>query len=112
MKMNKTIVMSFLASLFLPLISAIDNPMGLDLYYLFVENIFGSFLFSIIGFSAFFVLLGMFSRMSITLMSFMIGLFIMVNLMGLIGMGFIFIVFVFAGIYLGSAIVKLFSQMF
>jgi hypothetical protein len=84
MKLNKNILWT-VAAFLLPLIMAADKPDGFDLYYLFVENIFGGFWWAMFGFILVWVILGMISRMSVTLLVLLIGLWVMVNLIGAVG---------------------------
>ncbi|GAI98360.1 unnamed protein product [marine sediment metagenome] len=58
---------------------------GLDLFYLFVENVFGSILLAGLGFTIFFLVIGMMSRMSTTFLIMAIGLFVMTFTIGYIG---------------------------
>lgn len=87
----------------LPLISAAE---GLDLYYLFVENVFGSRLLATIGFMAIFTLFGMMSRMSFTLIVMLLGLFVMVSMMGFVGTAAVFVFGLIAIYYLFAGIVR------
>jgi len=61
------------------------NIGALDLFGLFVENVFGGVLVSIIGFAVLFYILGMFTRMSPQLLLLSIGLFLMVMSIGFTG---------------------------
>jgi hypothetical protein len=80
------------------------NLAGLDLFGLFVENVFGGVLMSILGFAALFYVLGMFTRMSPMLLICTIGLFLMVMGIGFLGFfavfifGLIAIIFFFQGL--------------
>ncbi len=56
-----------------------------DLYYLLVETVFGSVFLSILGLSALYLVLGMFTRMSVQTIILTIGLFIMTISIGFIG---------------------------
>jgi len=46
---------------------------GFDLFYLFVENVFGGYLITAVGLSICMILIGMISRMSFILISFIVG---------------------------------------
>jgi len=80
------------------------NLGGLDLFGLFVENIFGGVFISIIGFCILFIILGMFTRMSPLLIIMSVGLFCMVMAIGFVGggaaflFGLIAIIFFFQGL--------------
>lgn len=70
-----------------PLISAAsghvsEHPKGFDLYYLLVENVFGSFFITIIGLAVLFFLIGVGTRMSTASILFLEGTFLTVMLMG------------------------------
>jgi len=58
---------------------------GLDLFYLFVENVFGGVLISALGFIGLFILIGIASKMSVQSLVLLIGLFIMTFAVGYIG---------------------------
>jgi len=75
------------------------NLGGLDLFGLFVENIFGGVLVSILGFCILFIVLGMFTRMSPMLLIMSIGLFCMVMAIGFIGFAAAFLFGLIAIIY-------------
>ena len=76
-----------LAVLFLvPTVLAIDDPKpAFDLFYLFVENVFGGVFIAGVGFVIIFIFIGMISRMSIPLLISIIGLFIVSYSIGAIG---------------------------
>jgi len=57
----------------------------LDLYYLFVEVVFGNFLFAVIGLSILLAGIGMAGRMSLMLVSTILMLFLMSMLVGYFG---------------------------
>jgi uncharacterized membrane protein len=75
------------------------NLGGLDLFGLFVENIFGGVLISILGFCVLFTVLGMFTRMSPILLIMSIGLFCMVMAIGFLGGAAVFLFGLIAIIY-------------
>jgi len=79
---------------------------GFDLYYLFVENIFGSFIVATLGMLALFVVFGMLSRMSTTLLIGLCAIFLTASLIGFAGLGGAFVVGLIALFYFGSAFIK------
>lgn len=83
------------------------NIGGLDLFGLFVENIFGGVLVSIVGFAVLFYVLGMFTRMSPQLLLLSIGLFLMVMSIGFTGMLGVFIFGFIAFLLLLFSIIRL-----
>jgi len=80
----------------LPFISASADG-GFDLYYLFVENVFGGLIYATIGFSIIFIILGMFARMSFTLLIMLVSLFVMVSFISMTGITG-FLIFFVAGV--------------
>ena len=79
---------------------------GFDLYYLFVENIFGSFIVATLGMLALFVVFGMLSRMSTTLLIGLCAVFLTASLIGFAGAGAVFPIGLIGLFYFGSAFVK------
>jgi len=77
---------------------------GFDLFYLFVENVFGGILISALGFVAFFVFIGMVTKMSPQLLIMLLGLFVMTFAIGYVGglaaflFGIIAILYAFQGL--------------
>lgn len=84
---------------------------GFDLYYLFVENVFGGPLFATLGLTAIFIVLGMFSRMSFTLIIYLCSLFIMISLMGFVGSLAVFLFAVIAMFIFFAGLVKFITAM-
>jgi len=72
---------------------------ALDLFYLFVENVFGNFLFAVIGLSVLLGLMGMAGRMSLLLVFSVVVLFLMSMLIGFFGSVVAIMSFSFALIY-------------
>jgi len=72
---------------------------SLDLFSLFVENVFGNLLFAIIGLVVLLTLICMFGRMSILLTTAIIILFLMSLLVGLFGSVVGIMVFFFTFLY-------------
>jgi len=58
---------------------------ALDLYFLLVENIFGSVILAGLGLIMFFIVIGMIAKWSPTFMIFFVGLFIMTFTIGYVG---------------------------
>jgi len=85
------------------------NIGGLDLFGLFVEDIFGGVLISIVGFAILFYVLGMFTRMSPILLFISVGLFLMVMAIGFLGGAAIFIFGLLALIYFFQGFGRLIS---
>ena len=79
---------------------------GFDLYYLFVENIFGSFIVATLGMLALFVVFGMISRMSTTLLIGLCAIFLTASLIGYAGLGGVFVIGLVAMFYFGSGLIK------
>ena len=75
-----------------------------DLFYLFVENVFGGVLLACLGFIALFVFIGMISKMSPQLLILLIGIFIVTVGIGFVGgaaaflFGIIAIYYAFSGL--------------
>ena len=79
---------------------------GLDLFYLFVENVFGSVIISGFAFVALFIFIGAISKMSPISIIFIVGLFVMTFAIGWIG-GIAALIFgVIAFIYAFSALLN------
>jgi hypothetical protein len=74
-------------------------PAMFDLYYLLVEQVFGSVLLSGAGIVIFLLVIGVLSRMSPLTMSMLIGFFIGVFAMGYVGDLAGILLFLGAGIY-------------
>ena len=76
----------FIILLLVPTVLAIDDPKpAFDLFYLFVENVFGGVFIAGVGFVILFIFIGMISRMSISLLIAIIGLFIVTYSIGAVG---------------------------
>lgn len=79
---------------------------GFDLYFLFVENVFGSFIVATLGMLALFVVFGMLSRMSTPLLIALCALFLATSLVGYAGLGAVFLIGAFAIFYFTSGLIK------
>lgn len=94
--------------LILPLVMAIDSPKpALDLYYLFVENVFGGIWIAGVGLAGFFILIGIVSGMSPELIIQLIGLFVMVYSIGIIGGIAAMFWFIFVAVYFMYGLLRL-----
>jgi len=87
MKIQKNIIMILVLIVLLPSVSAVETHYfkALDLFALFVENIFGNILISIFGLALIFFVIGAISRMSQLSMFFLIGSFLAIMFMGYFG---------------------------
>jgi len=56
-----------------------------DLYYLFVENVFGNLMLAGLGIAALFMLMGMVSKMSSILLTFLLAIFLATFAVGSVG---------------------------
>ena len=83
----------------------------LDLFYLFVENVFGNFLFAVIGLATLLALMCMSGRMSLMLTFTIVSLFLASMLIGFFGsiiaimffaMTFIYFTWNFAALFKGG----------
>ena len=81
---------------------------GFDLFYLFVENIFGNWWIATLGMLALFVVFGMLSRMSTTLLITLGALWIVGSMIGFVGIGGVFYIALFAIYYFTSSMIKYF----
>jgi len=79
---------------------------GFDLYFLFVENIFGSFILATIGMLALFILFGMGSRMSTTLLIALCSLFLAASMIGWGGLGAVLLITIVGVYYFTSSLIK------
>lgn len=86
-------------------------PVGFDLFYLFVENVFGGWVWAMLGFAAIFFILGMFARFSWTGNLFFMIFFVVANILIFIGLGAVWLFAVLAGFYLITSIARLISDM-
>lgn len=78
-----------------------------DLFYLFVENVFGgSLLFTVIGLMVLLALLCMFTKMSILLMSNIVIMFLLIMLIGFFGSIVGVLIFAFSAMYFFAALAK------
>lgn len=84
--------------------------MGLDLFDLLVNNIFGNIFLSGLGMSALFVFAGIIGRMSATSIIIINAVFLSAFMSGYIGALAAFPLFVFAFIYFISGIINYFNQ--
>ena len=102
--MIKKLYLLLLAGLFF--IPSVSAAAGFDMYYLFVENIFGGIVWATIGFVILFIVLGMISRMSHTLLVMLLVLFVMTSLMGFVGQAATFLFFIGAAYYFAQGLLK------
>jgi len=63
----------------------VEYVAALDLYYLLVEGVFGSVFLAGVGLAVMFIVIGILSKMSPTLIIWYVGFFIMVFTIGYIG---------------------------
>jgi len=84
---------------------------SLDLFYLFVENVFGGIFIACIGFIALFVLIGMISKMSPHLLIILIVLFTLCIGIGFIGGTVAFLAGIFALYYFFAGLINLIATM-
>jgi len=95
--------------LLVPTVLAMDDTKpAFDLFYLFVENVFGGVFIAGVGFVILFIFIGMYSRMSIPLLISIIGLFIVTYSIGAIGALAVFVVGLISILYFMYGIAKLF----
>lgn len=92
-----------------PLVSATQYFAALDLFNLFVENVFGNILFSIIGLSLVFFVIGVLSRMSQVSIIYLIGTFMGVMGIGYLGALIALPFFIFAFMYFAYSLLKFVS---
>ena len=94
------------------LISAASGPShgSFDLFYLFVENVFGNLALAGLGFAAIFLIIGMVSRMSKETLIFMLIIFGVTFGAGYVGAGFSILVFILTLIYFASAAINFINQ--
>jgi hypothetical protein len=85
--------------------------MGIDLFYLFVENVFGGWIWAMMGFVAIFTILGMFARFSWTGLMLFSLFFVVANLLIFFGLSAVWIFALLAGFYLATSIARLISSM-
>jgi len=81
----KNLLSSMIFLMAIPFVSATDYFQGLDLFNLFVENVFGNILFSGFGLAALFIIICITCRMSLTSIIFLVGTFVMTFSMGYFG---------------------------
>ena len=79
-----------------------------DLYFLLVENLFGSVLLSGVGLTVLFIIMGMISRMSPTSIIILVGYFIAVFSIGYAGEIGAVLIFIFAFIYFAKGMLRFF----
>lgn len=79
---------------------------GFDLYFLFVENVFGGWLLATVGFIALFVIFAMLSRMSTTLLITLLMLFTATSLILFTGGAGVFLIAIVAIYFFTSGIIK------
>jgi len=84
--------------------------MGLDLFGLLVENVFGSILLSGLGISAILFFIGIIGRMSIKSVIIIVGIFLAVFATGYIGALAAVPIFIGVFIYFVSGLINYFSQ--
>ena len=83
----------------------VEITSSLDLFGLFVENVFGNLLFAIIGIAVVYAIICMMARMSFLMTSAVIILFLLCMTIGLFGSMIAIIVFVFSAIFFFSAVI-------
>lgn len=76
-----------------------------DLYYLFVENLFGNLLFAILGIGIILGIIAMIARMSFLLVSYILVMFFVIMLVGTFGSFVGVIVFSFTAIYFFMSVI-------
>lgn len=109
--MNKKIILILvMISLVLPLISADNSRPPLDLFYLFVENVFGNMWMAGFGIAGLLAVICIFGRMSNASMIFLVGTFCMVYFMGMLGAIVAVPIFMAAFIYFVSSLLNFISS--
>ena len=105
---TKIMLLGFLLLVSMNFISAASGPShgSLDLFYLFVENVFGNLALAGLGFVVIFAVIGMVSRMSEKALIFILILFGVTFGAGYVGAAFAAPVFILALIYVSSAVIN------
>jgi len=108
----KFMLLGFLLLVSMNFISAASGPSqgSLDLFYLFVENVFGNLALAGLGFAAIFLVIGMVSKMSPETLIFMLVIFGVTFSAGYVGALFAIIAFIPSTIYVVSAVINFFNQ--
>lgn len=108
--MKNKILILFEIILALPLVSAATFYPVLDLYHMFVEQVFGSVIAAGVGLAFLFALVCVIGRVSYGSIIFLVGTFIMVYFMGFLGALAAVPIFIGSFIYFVSGILNLINS--